>query len=359
MKKEGRGAMNSKVDVASNVGKTYYALQGEANVSAIKRSKVVAIVAKPLFKLDITNELPCETSSLNFSDEAHVVAKSQIFEEIISSDHFVYACDGTSRQEASFLEKHIILSSGKQLPLGSEDSDTLLSTGKCVDAFREIIEVDCLDSKEDEESLLKEVIRKMKRLLSDSAAVMKAFDKKLHNFKVDLLVYENVSTHFLYCNAHFPLALSSASQEATELAEYDIVKGQDQLGRDANPKFSNFQNNYECATLRAIRTASEVFGPSCDEKSGSRQNWLALCSSKGKKSMFTSYRSNRFNCLFQNATAFLYHRQDIMDFLTDFNRHGNKKLQSVLENTTDKRILANIAVLPFSMSFRQSRTGNS
>ena len=138
-----------------------------------------------LFKLDITNELPCETSSLNFSDEAHVVAKSQIFEEIISSDQFVYACDGTSRQEVSFLEQHIILSSGKQLPLGSEDSDTLLSTGKCVDAFREIIEVDCLDSTEDEESLLKEVIRKMKGLLSDRAAVMKPFDKKLHNFKVD------------------------------------------------------------------------------------------------------------------------------------------------------------------------------
>ena len=68
---------------------------------------------------------------------------------------------------------------------------------------------------------------------------------------------------------------------------------------------------------------------------------------RAKKSMFTSYRSNRFNCLFQNATAFLYHRQDIVEFLTDFNCHDNKKLQSVLEDTTDKRILANIAVLSF------------
>ena len=204
----------------------HYALQGEANVSAINCSKVVAIVAKHLFKLDITNELPCETSSLTFSNEAHVVAKSQIFEEIKSSDHFIYACDGTSRQKASFIEQHIILSSGKQLSLGfkevvSEDSDILLS--KCVDAFREIIEIHCLDSTEDEESLLKEVIRKMKGLLSDRAAVMKAFDKKLHNFKVDLLGYENVSTHFLHCNAQFLLALSAASQEAIELAESDIV----------------------------------------------------------------------------------------------------------------------------------------
>ena len=46
--------------------------------------------------------------------------------------------------------------------------------------------------------------------MSDRAAVMKAFDEKMHQFKLSLLGTESTSTHFLYCNAHFLLALSSA-----------------------------------------------------------------------------------------------------------------------------------------------------
>lgn len=94
-----------------------------------------------------------------------------------------------------------------------------------------------------------------------------------------------------------------------------------------------------------------MLGPRGDEKSGCRQNWLAFCSSKGKKSLFTSYRANRFNNLFQNASAFLHHRGDIVEFLTEFNSHENQKLLSILEDANDKRVLANVAVLSFLHAF--------
>ena len=35
---------------------------------------------------------------------------------------------------------------------------------------------------------------------------LQAFDKKFHEFR-KVLLNEDVSTHFLFCNAHFPLGL--------------------------------------------------------------------------------------------------------------------------------------------------------
>lgn len=48
-----------------------------------------------------------------------------------------------------------------------------------------------------------------------------------------------------------------------------------------------------------------------------------------KKSKFTSYRKKRFNnvfFLFFNATALLFHREDLSEFLTEYNEHSNLKL---------------------------------
>ena len=76
---------------SDNIRKTFYALQGEANVSSTNCAKVIATVSKYLFEVDLEDKLPCQTTSLNFSNEAHVIAKSQVMDEIQNSDHFVYA----------------------------------------------------------------------------------------------------------------------------------------------------------------------------------------------------------------------------------------------------------------------------
>ncbi|GFO41302.1 hypothetical protein PoB_006780700 [Plakobranchus ocellatus] len=331
-----------------HVRQTYYALQGEANVAATNCSKVVEIVAKHMFDTDLKEQLPSATTSLNFASEAHIIAKHQVADEILNSSHFTFACDGTSRQKAHYIEQHIILSNGKSLSLGfseiaSDDSQTLLE--QCIGIFQNISEIYCLDESSDQHMLMKEIIRKLKALLSDRASVMKAFDAKMSQFKYDLLDGEESSLHFLFCNAHFLLALASAAEDGVRAVEVQYVEGGQKLGKDAKPLFSSFSTSNECAALRLIRTASEVLGPRGDEKSGCREEWLAFCSSRGLESLFTSYRCNRFNNLFQNASALLCHKQDIQVFLQEYASHSNLKLQSVLADLQDPRIINSIASL--------------
>ncbi|GFO08909.1 hypothetical protein PoB_003541400 [Plakobranchus ocellatus] len=57
-------------------------IKSEANISATNCSKVIATVAKHLFTTDLYDQLPSETTSLNFTSEANVIAKSQVVEEI-------------------------------------------------------------------------------------------------------------------------------------------------------------------------------------------------------------------------------------------------------------------------------------
>ena len=155
---------------SNNIRQTYYALQGEGNVAASNCSSVVATVAKHMFNTNLNKEdLPCKTSALNFSNEASVIAHHQVVDEIKKCDHFMFASDATSRQKAHYLEQHIQLSNGKVLSLGfseiaSDDSDTLVE--RCSTMFTKLCHVYCKSSDDDLSSLFKEVIKKMKSLLS-------------------------------------------------------------------------------------------------------------------------------------------------------------------------------------------------
>ncbi|GFR88386.1 hypothetical protein ElyMa_000768900 [Elysia marginata] len=273
--------------------------------------------------------------------------------EILNSDHFTHvthASDATSRQKAHFIEQHIILSDGKQLSLGfsqiaCDDSETLLE--KCVAFFKDLREVHCSEDDDvDGNECLKDVIRKMSCLLSDRAAVNKAFNSKMSAYKEELLDGEDCTMHFIFCNAHFMLALSSAAENALHNVEKQYFNDGSKLGRDSCSKSSNFSTATESAALRLIRLAAEVLGPRGDEKSGCRQEWLSFCSSKGIKSTFTSYRANRFNNLFQNATA-LRHKDTIYLFLNEFVSHSNLKLQSIVADLEDPRIITSISALSF------------
>ena len=140
---------------------------------------------------------------------------------------------------------------------------------------------------------------------------MKAFDSKMLKYKVDLLGGEDCTIHFLFCNAHFLLALSTAAEEAIRSIEESYQEEGGKLGRDGKSSFARFSAASECAAIRLVRMASEVLGPRGDERNGCREEWLAFCSAHNKRSLFSSYRSNRFNNLFQNASALLFHKDDI------------------------------------------------
>ena len=93
--------------------------------------------------------------------------------------------------------------------------------------------------------------------------------------------------------------------------------------------------------------AAECFGPRGDEKNGCREECLAFCSMKGVKSKFTSFRSNRFNNLFVNASAIIFHKDHIKTFLDEYVSHNNLKLKSIVSDLNDTIILSNVSVLSF------------
>ena len=63
-----------------------------------------------------------------------------------------------------------------------------------------------------------------------------------------------MSSHFLFCNAHFLLGVATTTEEAAKEIEREHRK----LGRDNFKKFSSFQGVTESSAQRLVRTATEV-----------------------------------------------------------------------------------------------------
>ncbi|GFR88921.1 hypothetical protein ElyMa_006111300 [Elysia marginata] len=165
-------------------------------------------------------------------------------------------------------------------------------------------------SDDEKDAINKEILSKIHATMSDRASVMKAFNVKLQELR--LKSFPNAQMHFLYCNAHFLLGLSSAAESVLQGLEKDLAP----LGRSKSAAFKFWQA--DIATVRVVRATSNALGPRGDEKSGCRQEWLAFCALEQQGSRLTSYRSNRFNNTFENAAAVLFHRDDIKNFLSSY-----------------------------------------
>ena len=259
---------------SDSVRLTDMCLQGQANVAASNCSKVIQIVAKYMFDTDLaSSELPSDSTALNFADEAHHEAKHQIVESISNSNYFTLATDGTSRQKKHFIERHIVLDNGKSMSIGFTETASQTLLEKTIDMFNDLCDVYKTSNPDlDTDELLKEILVKLKCQMSDRASVMKLFDKKLAELKNSILG-ENTSTHFLFCNAHFLLGLSKATEEALSEIEESVIQEDNRvLGRDADGAFSSFSTCSESAACCLIRLAAEVLGPRGDEKNGCRED---------------------------------------------------------------------------------------
>lgn len=328
----------------SDVRLTYMALQGEADIPASKCSKVVDIVSRHLHGKKLKG-LPCTSSVLNMADEGHHVAKQQIADKILSSKHFTLSSDGTSRQKQHYMERHITLDDGTMLNLGfseiaSDDAKSMLE--HAIEILDEITHVHCSSSYPTDDNYqdkvnetLIEILKRLKSLMSDRAANMKAFDELFHNYKREILGPDDASTIFLFCNAHFLLGLSAGTEKVLRLIE-------DELSEPGNSFGGPFLFFNEQASLALIRCAADVFGPRGDEKNGCRQEWLSYCELKNISSSFSNFRSNRFNNIFENACALIIHKDNILDFLQNFSTIKNKKLSSVQDAVQNSKILGTV-----------------
>ncbi|GFR82131.1 LOW QUALITY PROTEIN: hypothetical protein ElyMa_002357600 [Elysia marginata] len=316
---------------SDDMRKTVMSLEGEAGVAASKCPVVIDIVSKNLFHQ--TLDLPHWTTANKMVEEAHAIAKMHVAEEVLANQNVTLHSDATSRQKKKYVGQQITLDSGRNLSLGfvevaTEDAQTLLEVTTNI-----LQELSQLMGEEDQQEVLKTMLKKVCTTMSDRASVMKSFNKKFEDFRKDRLG-EEVQTNFLYCNAHYLLGLSGACEDAVKEVEGEM---EEPLGRDKSAMFKNWKAD-ESAAIRFIRTASSCLGPRGDEKSGVREEWLVYCRKERVKSQIISHRGNRFNNIFQNAEAIFILRENIAQFLSTATSGDNKKLKSVLLDAEDERI---------------------
>lgn len=316
--------------------------KGDANAEAGQCSKVISIVASNLFNVNLSVEdLPCLQTAINIADEGHVIAKVQAAEQILASENVTLHTDGTSRSGNKIVGQQITLDNGTTLNLGlktvaTEDSETLLEI--TISILQELSDVYAdEETNKIKEEVFNALLSKITSCMSDRAAVMKLFGTKLSTF-VNSTLGQDITMHFLKCNAHFLLGLSKSCESSLKIIEEELIKQLDRkLGRDTLLKFKHFRNN-EPATSRVIRLASSLMGPRGDEKNGCRAEWLSFLENK---SLLTSYRSNRFNCFFVSAAAVIHHLQEMKTFLhSGLLGHSNLKIDSLAEDIKDSNLLA-------------------
>ena len=160
------------------------------------------------------------------------------------------------------------------MTVATEDAATLLDVA--VHLLEEIQQVYCFEKSEEEKSLIfSSLLSKLTITMTDRAAVMKCYDKKLEEFLKSQLG-QDATLHFLHCNAHCLLGFSRACDIALKTIEDDTI-----LGRDKDPRFQRFKKT-ETSTARVIRMTSDITGPRGDDKNGCRAGWLAFCEEQGK-----------------------------------------------------------------------------
>jgi len=113
------------------------------------------------------------------------------------------------------------------------------------------------------------------------------------------------------------------------------------MGMASKPEFVKWNTKKESAMQRAVRTTCDLLGPRGDQQSGCRAEWISYLA--GKKSFLTSFKGNRFNCLFNNAASVLFHLKDICNFLNEgFTSNQNLLVKAVQAELASSPIIAGI-----------------
>ena len=271
---------------------TVLALQ-EAGVAASKCSTVVDAVSRNLFGQK--SDLPSASTAENISDEAHVLSKVHATEKVLNSSGVTLHTVGTSRKKRQYIGQQITLSNGSLINLGfsevaTEDSETLLAT--TINLLDELSDLYCHVSPQEKDQVFKSRLEKINSLMSDRAAVMQCYNKKINVYKRTAL-QTDTHTHTFFIPMHIScLAFPVHVRQHFEMLKRTFCSSNSSpLGRDSAPQFKNWGSS-ESATARLIRTSADVLGPRGDEKSGYRHEWLAYCKKQETKSDITSYRQN-------------------------------------------------------------------
>uniref|UniRef100_A0A672GIZ7 Zgc:109744 n=1 Tax=Salarias fasciatus TaxID=181472 RepID=A0A672GIZ7_SALFA len=156
---------------------------------------------------------------------------------------------------------------------------------------------------------------------------------------------------FLYCNAHFLVAVHNAVEEHIMNFERELILSSgEKLGRDKLPKFQNFVNMKESATSRYIHMACDILRSHTPNKKSYRKHWVAFCKEMKNPSRLVFNQPDRLSSYFEAAAGLVHHYQETVPFFSDLLSLDNEKcpdiiLESVAADAADSMIQSLLCVL--------------
>ena len=128
-----------------------------------------------------------------------------------------------------------------------------------------------------------------------------------------------------YCGDH--LLLNMQDNTDTHLKRWESVESSgNPVGRE---KVISWNRLKESAVYCCIRSTSTAFGPDAREDCGRPQQFEAQLD--GRKNWLLSYRGNRFNVPFKNASVVFHHRNDILNYTASLASKYSNQLTTALQ----------------------------
>ncbi|XP_045198613.2 uncharacterized protein LOC123552927 [Mercenaria mercenaria] len=320
-------------------------------VAVEKVSEVIKTVSKHLFHVDIENsDLPSSSTVQSIVDEGHYLAKTYISHQLSETENWGLSRDGTTRRKQKILDTSVTLSSGGIMSLGFNRvaHETAVAINEVTKSH--LHELADLHSSVDHdgtsaESYIVNSLEKLAFTMSDRASNEKKADRLLDEWR-DQVLQQNIENpskvHHFHCMAHVLLGFHNYICADLKAQQSSLVAEHGLLGRD-NLSVFKFWSKKGTVVERALRTTSDVFGPSGDHH-GVRDIWEAHCAKNGLKSVIGNYKDNRFNALFQTSAEIYLHREDFITVLETINA-PNLKLQSVLADLQSDTIMTVVQCL--------------
>ncbi|XP_076089448.1 uncharacterized protein LOC143059771 [Mytilus galloprovincialis] len=303
-------------------------------------------------------KLPSESSNRRMILESNLLAKMQIGEVLLRSQnsntlHF----DGTSDAQRHFLGFQITTPQAN-LSLAMNENvrgDTQTQVETIKENFLEIANL-VSQSNEDINENYAKLMLSIKNMMSDQHIVNKNFYDEFVKMRSELLqkfesnwdtMSENeqekaAEIHQWFCHLHLLANMGDSINKALKEYEKIITDGTGKLGRSQLPTFSSWSDK-DSAAVRCIRTVCSALVSGGNASSGCPEDFKTYLFSKGKTCRLKRFEHTRFNIIFENAGAVIYHRNDIIDFFSKSSSSSLNMLQkSVLSDLQDKTIFQEI-----------------
>ena len=203
----------------------------------------------------------------------------QVVENVLKSNHAKIHSDGTSLHQKKIVGHQISTSLGETfylgyIPVATKNASTLLEITSNI--IQKLSETYYMMSNVDLKKVTFDLLSKITSVMTDRAAGMKCLDRIFADF-IRTELGRDVHVHFLHCNGHFLLGMSSACEKVISKVEKELEsERQQKFGRDQNAKYDGFNKGSESCVSRVIRTACDIVGPRGDQKSGCRVQWTTF-----------------------------------------------------------------------------------